>query len=1154
MSGSLSAVSGFVNNAFAQIVQNLYRPEDIRLGVYTFLPWARTGLASIVQNPAPGQIRATVTVSVDVQDDKGGSTPVQKTLTLRGPGDVLGLQTSQIVRCYPAPNTPDAQDPFLAYVEFDRPELPWLFTPFAPSGANQEQLPPWLALVVLEAKRASFEAPPPGVPQRPARVRTRKGELQPLTHSWAFAHVQVPGDTGGSPQGVSVRADGAPGVGPDTSSPRVRDRLTDGYGPVNLSRLLCPRRLDDGKSYVACIVPAFDCGVKVAMGLPGGTLEPAWTRAAGDDDEEIVLPVYYQWRFSTAKGGDFEELARRLVPVKAPWKVGRRFIDAHLPRGGLSELAPDAPGRLQVLKCALFSASAPPAGSPAEDAAWSTESRTELQVELDRGDAVALSSAVEDVDLPRVGARLYARFHRGEGRIGTIDDNDWFDQLNTRPAHRIVAGLGTRVVQKDQEQLMQSAWAQVGAIDAANRALVRAQYARFLGASLHKRFLSRLELSSLTQVTRTVQGKIRMNGSALTIRGDIEKSSVAPAAADWTFRRAVRPRGAVVRFADAAAGAILDRMVAPDGAFKDFQRDYLDPDGVAGLRPETVAALDPAVVAEGLGVSAAEAIGRLQDRLKSWTTEPATADRLHEPVQNWGLQPGRVDAGRLAATRVLAVLAAATPEDAARDPARAEAVGGLLQGIATSGIEGVDGDARKLVDRIVARLPSPTTRPGEPDTPTGRLAGRATPVTGRVVAGPTVLSRTSGRIVRPTGPTVAARDATVAARSPLADRTRLLESPTTVALGMKLRAAAVTTTANLANDLSTMVRDVGLATLPSAPERKPPSLSKATLLAELEPAVTVTRYAKGRLKAFPSWLAADWFLDGLVQPIMAAPEFKRPMYEALDAYDRDWLVPGLGLIKRTDFVTLLSTNAAFTEAFLVGLSDEMGRELLWREYPTDQRGTYFKYFWDDDQDELVSPIHRFSRKPLGQHIAGGGEGRVVFVVRGALVKRYPDAYMFAIRQIPPFTGEDAPVFADPSQEGASAAPIFHANLPPDILLVGFDLKVQQVIDEKWWFFIAEHPTAPRFGLDVEGTRAPAGSTVKRNDLDWNDVSRTNGGRFILPAGPGLTIEERTADPPPQQVSWPPASSAVLARVFLQNPIRAAYEGAKLLDDIQRGRT
>lgn len=36
----------------------------------------------------------------------------------------------------------------------------------------------------------------------------------------------------------------------------------------------------------------------------------------------------------------------------------------------------------------------------------------------------------------------------------------------------------------------------------------------------------------------------------------------------------------------------------------------------------------------------------------------------------------------------------------------------------------------------------------------------------------------------------------------------------------------------------------------------------------------------------------------------------------------------------------------FGDSNLVGLNHEMARELLWSEYPTDQRGTYFRQFWD----------------------------------------------------------------------------------------------------------------------------------------------------------------------------------------------------------------
>ena len=42
----------------------------------------------------------------------------------------------------------------------------------------------------------------------------------------------------------------------------------------------------------------------------------------------------------------------------------------------------------------------------------------------------------------------------------------------------------------------------------------------------------------------------------------------------------------------------------------------------------------------------------------------------------------------------------------------------------------------------------------------------------------------------------------------------------------------------------------------------------------------------------------------------------------------------------------LETNPRFIESYMVGLNHEMARELLWREYPTDQRGTCFRQFWD----------------------------------------------------------------------------------------------------------------------------------------------------------------------------------------------------------------
>ncbi len=185
------------------------------------------------------------------------------------------------------------------------------------------------------------------------------------------------------------------------------------------------------------------------------------------------------------------------------------------------------------------------------------------------------------------------------------------------------------------------------------------------------------------------------------------------------------------------------------------------------------------------------------------------------------------------------------------------------------------------------------------------------------------------------------------------------------------------------------------------------------------------------------------------------------MYQALGEYSMDWLVPGLGLLPENDFVTVLSTNSEFMEAFLIGLSDEMGRELAWRRYPTDSAGTYFRRFWDAHADELGQPIHAFSRTALGTHIAiggdGGSQGRAVIVVKSELVRRFPDVIIQARKNHgtaaePRFDGPEAVV----------ARQLFAAHLPPDFSLVGIDLSLAELDSQEWWITIAEHPTATRF--------------------------------------------------------------------------------------------
>src|SRR5262249_2221242 len=136
----------------------------------------------------------------------------------------------------------------------------------------------------------------------------------------------------------------------------------------------------------------------------------------------------------------------------------------------------------QVFRCALAS----PSQKPQDSAGWAADEREQLRAKLNEGDQTSGDPKKAIPDLPRVSPRMYARFQRAQSRVEQVDNTDWFDQLNTTPTFRIAAGLGTRVVQKDQEPLMQAAWAQVGKINLVNSRLALAQFARFAAAAVYK--------------------------------------------------------------------------------------------------------------------------------------------------------------------------------------------------------------------------------------------------------------------------------------------------------------------------------------------------------------------------------------------------------------------------------------------------------------------------------------------------------------------------------------------------------------------------------------------------------------------------------------------------------------------------------------------
>ncbi len=130
----------------------------------------------------------------------------------------------------------------------------------------------------------------------------------------------------------------------------------------------------------------------------------------------------------------------------------------------------------------------------------------------------------------------------------------------------------------------------------------------------------------------------------------------------------------------------------------------------------------------------------------------------------------------------------------------------------------------------------------------------------------------------------------------------------------------------------------------NGPERSPLDLARDSEIAvrALDPAFTIPRRAAASVKVPPRIRAElpDAFVEA-----MAYPVFDIPMYRPLAELSAELMIPNVNLIENNS-ITLLETNQKFVEAYMVGLNHEFARELLWREYPTDQRGSCFRQFWD----------------------------------------------------------------------------------------------------------------------------------------------------------------------------------------------------------------
>lgn len=333
---------------------------------------------------------------------------------------------------------------------------------------------------------------------------------------------------------------------------------------------------------------------------------------------------------------------------------------------------------------------------------------------------------------------------------------------------------------------------------------------------------------------------------------------------------------------------------------------------------------------------------------------------------------------------------------------------------------------------------------------------------------------------------------------------------------------------------------------PVVPVGDPLSLdeTKEVILAAIDPRTTVPARARSRVSGPPGWAPED-----PLTPIMATPRIDTPLARDLVALSSDLLLPGVSAVP-LEAVSAVSINSRFIESLMVGANEEMMRELLWRGYPTDLRGTCLRRFWDRSgtasgpADDIPSIDETWAGE-LGTH-AVVRRDQVVLIVRGELLRRYPGTVIYAARahwdgeqRIPLTVPPDAPL-SDPAHP--ERYPSFSGTIPPDIAYVGFDLPddprgdPDPALGRAGWFFVFQQPAGrTRFGLDtVRAERSPG---VGAEDLSWPAVATTTAGYVDL-AGPLSDLDLS---------GWgPEATSADLAMWCEQRPFRVCIHASEVL--------
>ena len=452
-----------------------------------YFPWVRKGLGTYIdetdslgENDGVVLCRPELTVKSkytvqherpeEGKKDNESEIILEKTVKFTGPGDILRVNASAVMKVHPEAGSEGFPTQYLPYIEFWEPDFLWRYTP---ASENDGRLRPWMALLVC--------------PKDLVRIGTLSGDMS------YFTFIGDEADWGNVFPDVKLlhRSAHAQGNEPDKA---------------DFCRLLGMRNqelLEKNVDYVALLVPAYETGRLRGLGLEEEQIcdvpaqQTAWEATMAEQKKKrqgLEFPIYYKWFFK-AGTDDFDTIAARLEPVGEQLKAGLVLDVTDMGEGFSYKTVAHEKSRFSIMMPAatLTPGYKAEVEFPANGVAkYQTEEKlyTNLKNLLSKNPVFAENraniqgnDAVDEIgtDDPMIVPPVYGARH---AMATELDEQSapWLKELNMDVHHRAAAGLGRKVVQKHQEELMDRAWKQVEAIQALNMEL----YQRLMSINANK--------------------------------------------------------------------------------------------------------------------------------------------------------------------------------------------------------------------------------------------------------------------------------------------------------------------------------------------------------------------------------------------------------------------------------------------------------------------------------------------------------------------------------------------------------------------------------------------------------------------------------------------------------------------------------------------